>query len=69
MYKQAYVKKETSEKNLADRVTYSNVHKDKIIKDFWSWIIFIDEFHVDPSSMGASYILREQARREDEENI
>ena len=69
MYKQAYVKKETLEKNLRDRVNYAETHKNKIIEDFWAQIIFIDEFHVDPSSMGASYILRELVRREDEENI
>jgi hypothetical protein len=35
MYKQAYVKKETLEKNLRDRVTYTETYKNKIIEDFW----------------------------------
>lgn len=68
-YKQAYVQKEISEKNIRNRVTYGKTHVNKTIEDFWQWIIFTDEFHIDPTSMGASYILRERGQRTDEENI
>ena len=67
-YKQAYIEKELLDKNITGRITYGETHRDKTIKDFWQWITFTDEFHIDPTSMG-SYILRERGRRTDEENI
>ncbi len=70
-YKQAYTRKVLSKKNRGDRVTYGQTHKNKTIEDFWQWIMFTDEFHVDPASMGASFILREQGaeKRTATENI
>ncbi|KIN06911.1 hypothetical protein OIDMADRAFT_15956 [Oidiodendron maius Zn] len=68
-YKIAYVQKEISAKNKRDRVKYGETHKDKTIDDFWSWIMFIDEFHVDPAAIGAAYILQEAGTRTDSENI
>ena len=68
-YKMAYVKKEISAKNKRGRVKYGETHKDKTIDDWCSWIIFTDEFHVDPAAMGSSYILREEGTRTDSENI
>jgi hypothetical protein len=59
-YKQAYIKKVLSKKNCKDRLIYTGEYKNKTIEDFWQWIIFTDEFHVDPAFTGASYILREQ---------
>jgi hypothetical protein len=59
-YKQAYTRKVLSKKNRGDRVTYGQTHKNKTIEDFWQWIMFMDEFHVDLISMGASFILQEQ---------
>ena len=65
----AYVQKEISAKNKRDRVKYGKTHKDKTIDDFWSWIMFTDEFHVDPAAIGAAYILQEAGTRTDSENI
>jgi hypothetical protein len=65
----AYVKKEISLKNKRDRVTYGETHKDKTIDNWWSWIMFTDEFHVGLAAMGAAYILWEEGTRTDSENI
>lgn len=65
----AYVKKEISSKNKRERVIYGERRRDKTIDDWWSWIMFTDEFHVDPAAMGAAYILREEGTRTDSENI
>ena len=70
-YKQAYTRKILSQKNRDDRVTYGQTHKHKSVEEFWQWIIFTDEFHIDPASTGASFILREAGpeKRTATENI
>jgi hypothetical protein len=42
---------------------------DKSVKDFWQYIFFTDEAHIDPSSIGQGSILRERGHRYDVENI
>jgi hypothetical protein len=68
-YRQAFVGKEISKKNLRERVSYGKEHKDKDIWSFWSYIFFTDEAHIDPSSMAQGSILRERGTRYDIENI
>jgi len=68
-YKQAYVRKEISAKNRTLRTKYGEEHKDKSIHDFWQFLFFTDEAHIDPSSMAQGCILREQGHRYDTENI
>jgi hypothetical protein len=68
-YKIAYVKKEISTKNKNLRVEYGKEHKDKAIHDFWQFIYFTDEAHIDPSSRAQGWILRERGHRMDAENI
>jgi hypothetical protein len=46
-YKQAIVK-EISKKNEAARVKYGEKHKRKTIKEFWQYVFFTDEAHIDP---------------------
>jgi hypothetical protein len=48
-YKQAYIEKEISAKNRALRTKYGEEHKDKIIHDFWQFLFFTDEAHIDLS--------------------
>jgi len=50
IYKCAFVKKTISKKNKDERVIYGQEHKDKPMEDFWSYIFFIDEVHIDPSA-------------------
>jgi len=69
IYKCAFVKKEVSSANRDERVAYGREHKDKSIEDFWSYIFFSDEAHVDPSSLCAPGVLRERGHRYDDENI
>jgi hypothetical protein len=69
IYKCAFVKKEISHKNCNERVSYREEHKDKTVDDFWSYIFFSDEAHVDPSSLTAGGVLRERGHRYDDENI
>ena len=67
--KQAYVKKILSSNNLEKRTIYGQEHQYKTIEDYWQWIVFTDEAHIDPSSQGVGYILREDGTRTDPENI
>jgi hypothetical protein len=69
IYKCAFVRKEISRKNKAERVSYGQQHKDKTIEDFWSYVLFTDEAHIDPSAQQAPGILRERAKPYDDENI
>jgi hypothetical protein len=69
IYKCAFVKKEISIKNCKERVAYGKEHKDKSIEDFWSYIFFSDEAHIDPSSLSYQGVLRERGHRYDDENI
>jgi hypothetical protein len=68
-YKQAYVKKLLSRKNRGERVHYGAAHQHKTIHDFWQFIYFTDEAHLDPSSQAQGCILRERGTRTDAENI
>ena len=68
-YKQAYVQKTLSKKNEKERTQYGQEHKDKSIEDFWSFIMFSDEAHVDPSKQLQGYELREQGTRYEAKNI
>ena len=64
-----YIKKEISPKNKRKRVIYREIHKDKIINNWQSWIIFTDKFHIDLATIGTAYILQEERIRIDSENI
>jgi transposase len=68
-YKQAFIRKVLSEKNHQLRVEYGEEHKGKSIDNFWQFIYFTDEAHIDPSSMAQGYILRELGQRYNTENI
>lgn len=68
-FKQAYIRKEISKANLRIRTEYSQLHTSKSIKDFWQYIFFTDEAHIDPSSYAQGNILREEGHRLDPENI
>ncbi|KAL5322950.1 hypothetical protein ACEPPN_007475 [Leptodophora sp. 'Broadleaf-Isolate-01'] len=59
-FKMAFVKKQVSEKNKEERVTYGEEHVGKTIEDFWSCITFTDEAHHDPNSQPVGYILRQE---------
>jgi len=69
IYKCAFIKKTISAKNKDERVAYGHEHKDKSMEDFWSYIFFTDEAHIDPSAQQAPGILRERGTRYDDENI
>lgn len=68
-YKCAFVKKDISKKNRQERATYGYTHYEKTVEDFWSYIFFTDEAHIDPTSLGVGHILREKGKRYDNENI
>ena len=50
-YKQVYIQKEISTKNRKLQTSYSEEHKDKTVHDFWQFVFFTDEAHVNPSSL------------------
>jgi hypothetical protein len=68
-YKQAYVKKVIKPANRRARTRYGQEHQHKTIDDFWQYIFFTDEAHIDPSSCAQGSILREQGHRIDPQNI
>jgi len=68
-YKQAYIQKEITRKNMCSRVEYGQEHKDKPIYNFWQYIFFTDEAHVNPSSLNQGCIIRERGTRYDVGNI
>ena len=68
-YKQAYIKKEIAWKNKGERIHYGAAHLQHTIHNYWQFVFFTDEAHMDPSSQSQGYILREQGHRTDPENI
>ena len=68
-FKMASVKKQISSKNKDLRVKYGQEHKDKSVDDFWQYVYYTDEAHIDPSSAAQGWILREEGHRTDPENI
>jgi hypothetical protein len=68
-YKCAFVKKVVSDKNRKERAEYGEEHIDKSVEDFWSYIFFTDETHIDPTSQAVGDILRERGKRYNTENI
>jgi uncharacterized protein YaiI (UPF0178 family) len=69
LYKQAFVRKKLSAKNRRERTRYGQEHIGKTIDDFWQYIFFTDEAHIDPSSAAQGHILRERGTRYDTRNI
>ena len=51
------------------RVKYGEEHQHKTVDDFWQYVFFTDEAHIDPSSTSQGCILREQGTRYDTANI
>ena len=68
-YKQAFIKKQISNKNQGERSQYGERHLGKNVDGFWSYVVFTDEAHIDPGSTAQGWILREQGTRYDAENI
>ena len=68
-YKQAYIQKKISPRNLQSRAKYGRDHQHKTIENFWQFVYFTDEAHIDPSSKPQGLILREQGTRYNIENI
>lgn len=51
------------------RQAYGREHKGKTLADFWAYIGFTDEAHIDPSAMKVGYVLREEGTRYQPENV
>jgi len=68
-YKCAYIQKTISQANRYKRHAYGKKHAHKTVDDFWQYIFFIDEAHIDPTSILQDRILREQGTRYNSENI
>jgi transposase len=62
-YTQAYTKKEISAPNARKREEYGEKHEDKTVDNFWQWVIFTDEAHIDPSLVKTGKVLREEGPR------
>jgi hypothetical protein len=65
----AYVQKKISQKNRGERIHYGAAHLQHTIHNYWQYVFFADEAHMDPSSQSVGHILREQGHRTDPENI
>ena len=68
-FKQAYIQKVISRKNRGLRTKHGEEHAGKTIHNFWQFVFFTDEAHIDPSSQSQGNILRERGTRYDTENI
>ena len=68
-FKQAYIKKKISPANKQKRINYGVENKGKMVEDYYQFIFYIDEFYINPSSMGAGYILQEEGTCENSKNI
>jgi hypothetical protein len=68
-YKMPYVNKELKGYHLQNRVNYGKRHLGKTVNQFWRFVRFTDEFHIDLAAMGQGFILREQGTRYNAENI
>jgi len=68
-YKAAYYKDELDPKTEKARENYGNRHKGKSVQDFWQWVYFTDEFHLDITSEPDPLILREAGTRYHQENV
>src|SRR5215212_9708124 len=67
-YKKARVRR-ISVKNKRERVAYGQEHRGKTVENFWQFVHFSDEAHIDPQKLGQEYVLREQGTRNDPENF
>ncbi|PQE30407.1 phosphoribosylformylglycinamidine cyclo-ligase protein [Rutstroemia sp. NJR-2017a WRK4] len=65
----AFIQKEISEKNRADRTIYGETHLYDPVFGFWDHVVFTDEAYVDPTSKAQGRVLREQGTRDRLENI
>jgi hypothetical protein len=65
----AYVSKKLSPAHRQKRIEYALQHQSKSIDDFWRYVVFTDEAHIDPSSQGVGRILREAGTRTDSVNV
>ncbi|PQE33963.1 hypothetical protein CJF32_00002810 [Rutstroemia sp. NJR-2017a WRK4] len=69
LYLCAFIQKEISEKNRADRTTYSETHLYDPVFGFWDYVVFTDKAYVDPTSKAQGRVLREQGTCDRPENI
>ena len=58
-----------SRKNKQERVEYGKEHQDKTVDEFWQFVHFTDEAHIDPAQTSQMWILREQGTRFEPENL
>jgi hypothetical protein len=68
-YKCAYIQKKISLANRQKRYKYGQDHQGKTIDNFWQYVFFSDEAHIDPSSSIQGRVLREQGTRYNSSNI
>ena len=68
LYKQEKIKK-LSDRNRETRVQYGQEHKDHTIENYWQFVHFTDEKHVDPGQAQRRRILREPGTRYNDENL
>jgi hypothetical protein len=68
-YVYAFVKKEISQKNKLERVTYGIEHNYDPLFGFFDHIIYIDKAHVNLTSQAQGRVTRERGKRDNLENI
>ena len=68
MHKKLRVKK-ISKKNKEKRIDYGWKHKDHTIANYWQYVWFTDEGHIDPSTTPGQRVLYEESTRLQSENM
>ena len=60
--------KEIRKLNVQERQQYGEEHISKTIEDFWQYVHFVDEMHINPDKTQKGRILRQQGTRNEPEN-
>ena len=68
IYKKRYTMKEISDSQAENRKQYSLDHRDQTLEAFWSFVVWTDEAHFDPSSQGDKRVLQTRGTRNAPEN-
>jgi hypothetical protein len=68
-YKAATFKDDLSDRVKDLRQEYGKYHETHTVDNYWRWVVLTDEMHIDPTTEGDDYVLREEGTRYDLENI
>jgi hypothetical protein len=69
MFKPVIINKKISTRNKGKREEYGQEHQEKTVDNFWRFVFFTDEAHINPNKQSSGRLLREEGTRYNDENI